>query len=60
MQDSDLRYCASVIASQEDQIAFFRQFIDGSQALSVALENRVVEDGDGWQVVDYIPLFTKP
>jgi hypothetical protein len=50
MQDSDLRYCASVVASQEDRIAFFRQFIDGSQALYVALENRVVEDGDGWQI----------
>ena len=39
-----------MIASQEDRIDFFKQFIDGFQILFSALENRVIEDGDGWQI----------
>jgi len=39
-----------VIASQEDRIDFYKQFIDGFQILFSALENRVIEDGDGWQI----------
>ena len=49
-QGKDLGYCASVIASQEDRIAFFKQFLDGFQLLFNAIENRVVEDGDGWLI----------
>jgi len=39
-----------VIASQEDRISFYKQFLDGFQLLFNAMENRVVEEGDGWQV----------
>ena len=43
-------YYASVIASQEDRIGFYKQFLDGFQLLLNAIENRVTEEGDGWQV----------
>ena len=39
-----------MIASQEARIDFYKQFIDGFQILFDALENRVIEDGDGWQI----------
>ena len=39
-----------MIASQETRIDFYKQFIDGFQILFDALENRVIEDGDGWQI----------
>jgi len=39
-----------VIASQEDRIGFYKQFLDGFQLLFNAIENRVVEEGNGWQV----------
>mgnify|MGYP002630236134 FL=1 len=39
-----------MIATQEDRIVFFKEFIDGFQTLFIALENRVIEDGDGWQI----------
>jgi ribosomal protein S18 acetylase RimI-like enzyme len=39
-----------VIASQEDRIGFYKQFLDGFQILFNAVENRVAEEGDGWQV----------
>ncbi len=39
-----------MIASQEARIDFYKQFIDGFQILFNALENRVIEDGDGWQI----------
>jgi len=49
-QGKDLGYCASVIASQEDRIGFYKQFLDGFQVLFNEIENRVIEDGDGWQI----------
>ena len=49
-QGEDLGYCASVIASQEDRISFYKQFLDGFQILFNEIENRVAEEGDGWQV----------
>ena len=49
-QGKDLRYCASVIASQEDRIGFYKQFLDGFQLLFNAIENRVDANGDGWQI----------
>jgi ribosomal protein S18 acetylase RimI-like enzyme len=39
-----------VIASQEDRIGFYKQFLDGFQLLFNAIENRVVENGDGWLI----------
>ena len=39
-----------MIASQEDRIGFYKQFLDGFQLLFNAIENRVVEEGNGWQV----------
>ena len=39
-----------MIASQEARIDFYKQFIDGFQILFDALENRVIEDGEGWQI----------
>jgi len=39
-----------VIASQEARIDFYKRFIDGFQILFDALENRVIEDGEGWQI----------
>jgi ribosomal protein S18 acetylase RimI-like enzyme len=39
-----------VIASQEDRIGFYKQFLDGFQILFNAIENRVAEEGEGWQV----------
>jgi len=43
-------YCAVVVASQEERIAFFKQFMEGFQLLFHAIEHRVVENGDGWQL----------
>ena len=39
-----------MIASQEDRIVFYKQFLDGFQLLFNAIENRVDENGDGWQI----------
>ena len=39
-----------MIASQEDRIGFYKQFLDGFQILFNAIENRVAEEGEGWQV----------
>ena len=39
-----------MIASQEDRIGFYKQFLDGFQILFNEIENRVTEDGDGWQI----------
>ncbi len=39
-----------MIASQEDRIGFYKQFLDGFQILFNEIENRVAEEGDGWQV----------
>ena len=39
-----------MIASQEDRIGFYKQFLDGFQLLFNAIENRVDENGDGWQI----------
>ena len=39
-----------MIASQEDRIVFYKQFLDGFQLLFNATENLVEENGDGWQI----------
>jgi len=49
-RSKNVKYCAVVVASQEERIAFFKQFMGGFQLLFNAIENRIVVNGEGWQL----------